>query len=324
MVPAPFDDDMDVSDDIMPEITGPGATHKQIRTFGKLLSVVAFDDQEYLIGVQIATLLKRETFNMYRSMKIKNINIQRATPEQVEFLCKCKAVRAGTHSVTLIPYESGLTFASDALRRKTGSSKHPVGKRRAAKKKTEIVEDDVEDDEDDESYDEYTPSSSSRSKPSWAVRRSARKPQWYTDYTEAAVEEETETSDFEESRRERPSSRRGATKTIAKAKKANKNRATLADLVKIIFEPAFYCDLVDDMAVQKPQPAHVPEYMVSAPEEPQTYQYPANTAPVYPQFVPFHGVTNTCATANVVPRRFQPIQTADLLPQQQHLQQPIC
>ena len=85
-------------------------THKRIRAFGTRLSVVKIEGVEYLIGVQIATLLKRETFNMYRSMKIKNINIQRATAEQVEFLCNHNAVRAGTHSVTLIPYHSGLYF----------------------------------------------------------------------------------------------------------------------------------------------------------------------------------------------------------------------
>ena len=85
-------------------------SHKRISAFGKRLSVIRLDGEEFLIGVQIASLLKRETFNMYRSMKIKNISIQRANPEQVDFLCKCNAVRTGTHSVTLIPYEAGLYF----------------------------------------------------------------------------------------------------------------------------------------------------------------------------------------------------------------------
>lgn len=85
-------------------------THTTITSFGKKLSVVYFDKQKFLIGVQIASLLKRETFNMYRSMKIKNIQIKRASPKQVDFLCECNAVRSGTHSITLIPYESGLYF----------------------------------------------------------------------------------------------------------------------------------------------------------------------------------------------------------------------
>ena len=85
-------------------------TYTTISSFGKKLSVVYFDKQKYLIGVQIASLLKRETFNMYRSMKIKNIRIKRADPKQVDYLCECNAVRPGTHSVTLIPFESGLYF----------------------------------------------------------------------------------------------------------------------------------------------------------------------------------------------------------------------
>ena len=84
--------------------------HKRMVVFGKRMSVLRLEGVDFLIGVQIATLLKRETFNMYRSMKIKNIKIQRATPEQVEFLCLNSAVRPGTHSVTLIPYDAALYF----------------------------------------------------------------------------------------------------------------------------------------------------------------------------------------------------------------------
>lgn len=88
--------------------------HTRRRLFGHLLSVVTLDDEKYLVGVQIASLLKRETFNMYRSMKIKEISIRRASPEEIDFLCKCGAVRGGTHSVTLIPFAEALYFIADA------------------------------------------------------------------------------------------------------------------------------------------------------------------------------------------------------------------
>jgi hypothetical protein len=79
-----------------------------------MLSIVTLEHEKYLVGVQIATLLKRETFNMYRSMKIKEIPIRRASPEEIDFLCKCGAVRGGTHSVTLIPLAEALYFMADA------------------------------------------------------------------------------------------------------------------------------------------------------------------------------------------------------------------
>jgi len=98
--------------------------HKRISAFGRKLSILKSDGEEFIIGVQVATLLKRETFNMYRSMKIKNIKLQRATPEQVEYLCNHNAVRSGTHSVTLIPYESGMYFIADVFYRQQNSDEN--------------------------------------------------------------------------------------------------------------------------------------------------------------------------------------------------------
>lgn len=83
---------------------------------GQSLHAVQFD-AKYVIGAQVASLLKRETFNMYRSLKIKKISIRRASPQEVSFLVKCEAVRVGTHSVTLIPHDEGLFFIADALQK---------------------------------------------------------------------------------------------------------------------------------------------------------------------------------------------------------------
>jgi len=89
--------------------------HEHTTEFGTVLSVVRVGSTErFFIGTQVAALLKRETFNMYRSMKIKRVDIQRASPEQVDFLAQVGAVKPGTHSVTLIPYQDGLYFMADA------------------------------------------------------------------------------------------------------------------------------------------------------------------------------------------------------------------
>lgn len=78
--------------------------------FGEHLSVILLSDKKFLVGVQIASLLSRETFNLYRSLKIKNVPITRASQEQIEFLTKMGAVKAGTHSVTLVAYEDAINF----------------------------------------------------------------------------------------------------------------------------------------------------------------------------------------------------------------------
>jgi len=103
-----------------------GWTHERVPHFGSRLSVVDFGGrQPFFIGTQVAALLKRETFNMYRSMKIKMVDLDRATAEQVEFLCQVGAVRAGTHSVTLIPYQEGLYFIAGTQPRTHAPASQP-------------------------------------------------------------------------------------------------------------------------------------------------------------------------------------------------------
>jgi len=87
------------------------------KLFGKQLNVIELDNKDYLIGRELAALLNRETFNMYRTMKVKRIEIRRANPEQVEYFAKVGAVRTGTHSVTLIPFADGVRFVEEALER---------------------------------------------------------------------------------------------------------------------------------------------------------------------------------------------------------------
>ena len=85
--------------------------------FHSKMSVVIFDGVHYLVGVQVARKLNRKTFNMYRCMKKKKIEIRRATQKEVDFLKGVGAVHAGTHSITLVPFKDGLCFAADVLYR---------------------------------------------------------------------------------------------------------------------------------------------------------------------------------------------------------------
>jgi len=91
--------------------------HQRQSLFGKNVSVITIEDRKYLIGVQVAKLLKRETFNLYRSMKVKGIEIIRAVSEQVEYLMRVNAVKRGTRSVTLIAYQPTVEFVESELQR---------------------------------------------------------------------------------------------------------------------------------------------------------------------------------------------------------------
>jgi hypothetical protein len=105
--------------------------HKRQRIYGKKMSVLTIDNKKYLIGVQIAHLLQRETYNLYRSMKVKNLTIARASPEQVDYLLKTNVVKPGTRSITFVPIDQGLSYINEeinkvGLRKKKDKSNSPA------------------------------------------------------------------------------------------------------------------------------------------------------------------------------------------------------
>ena len=66
--------------------------------------------KKFLIGVQVSKLLQRQTFNLYRSMKLKGIELTRASPQEIGFLLHSRSIRHNIHSVTLVPYDKGKAF----------------------------------------------------------------------------------------------------------------------------------------------------------------------------------------------------------------------
>jgi len=84
---------------------------------GKQITVVWIDDRRWMIGVQVAFLLERETYNLYRSMKVKNIEVRRATVEQIDFLLKHDIVRSGTRSITFVSLDQSISFLADELKK---------------------------------------------------------------------------------------------------------------------------------------------------------------------------------------------------------------
>ena len=86
--------------------------HASEKHHGEWLTVVLLEGNQYLIGVEVAGLLQRETYNVYRSLKMKQVPLRRALPDQIDYLTRAKIVAVGTHSVTFVPYAEGLNFIS--------------------------------------------------------------------------------------------------------------------------------------------------------------------------------------------------------------------
>ncbi len=64
------------------------------------------------IGVQLAQILQRETFNLYRSLKLCGCDVVRCDADEIEELQRLGSVRRGVHSATLVPYAAGKCIGS--------------------------------------------------------------------------------------------------------------------------------------------------------------------------------------------------------------------
>ena len=112
--------DLFAEDDVEmnPEDTTPLELQRELIAGQPLLILRQIDSKgtRYLVGVEIAKLLKQQTYNMYRSMKSKGIQLNRANQHCLSFLRHKKAVPRNTHSVTLVPYLDGIRFIFEKIR----------------------------------------------------------------------------------------------------------------------------------------------------------------------------------------------------------------
>eukprot|EP01097_Dermamoeba_algensis_P003535 TRINITY_DN2441_c0_g3_i2.p1 TRINITY_DN2441_c0_g3~~TRINITY_DN2441_c0_g3_i2.p1 ORF type:complete len:650 (-),score=114.81 TRINITY_DN2441_c0_g3_i2:90-2039(-) len=74
------------------------------------LYIPCLPEREFLIGKEVSNLLKKRTFNLYRSMKLRGIRLYKLLPEQVETLTTLNVIPTGIYSLVLVPYNDGIKF----------------------------------------------------------------------------------------------------------------------------------------------------------------------------------------------------------------------
>lgn len=67
------------------------------------ITVITYNNLEYIIGAHLSKALNRETYNFYRSLRKRQIPFRPAPYEFVDVLLKKQIIKKGTRSVTLIP-----------------------------------------------------------------------------------------------------------------------------------------------------------------------------------------------------------------------------
>lgn len=75
------------------------------------LTIIELEGSHYLIGIQLAKLIKSETSNMYRALKRMGFNTRRATPDQIHWINTLRLPLVGvTHSITFIKLQEALSY----------------------------------------------------------------------------------------------------------------------------------------------------------------------------------------------------------------------
>jgi len=90
-----------------------------LSAYDNYLAVIQIENMRYLLGVQLAKLLRRETSNLYRSLKRSGIILQRASSDQVRWINSLNLCFVQkTHSITFVPLREAIDFLTEEFRRR--------------------------------------------------------------------------------------------------------------------------------------------------------------------------------------------------------------
>lgn len=93
----------------MPAVTADIQIHRTVH-LGKKLWLISIGTEQYLVGAEICNVYRKETFNVYRSLKVRGAGMLRGTSDMVDHLIRQRVLKTGTRSVTLVPYHETLAI----------------------------------------------------------------------------------------------------------------------------------------------------------------------------------------------------------------------
>jgi hypothetical protein len=92
------------------------------RIYGKRVRVLRYLGVDYFIGVDLAGALDRETFNVYRSLKMKKIPVVRLDLPAVDVLVRSNILTRGTRSATLLPVNEVVPWLELEILKRRGAA----------------------------------------------------------------------------------------------------------------------------------------------------------------------------------------------------------
>lgn len=82
---------------------------------GHTFSVCRINGHDFLIGIQVATFLDRETHNIYRALRRRGVTVYRGTAADVEILVQARAVSSITKALSFLPMERTVAYIKQQL-----------------------------------------------------------------------------------------------------------------------------------------------------------------------------------------------------------------
>lgn len=101
----------------MGSLEGIALLHPQT-VCGKDLTVLRCLGVSYFIGVEFSRAVKKETFNIYRSLKLRGVQLVRLGLDSVVALVIADILPRGTRSATLIPVGEAIAWLEEETKKK--------------------------------------------------------------------------------------------------------------------------------------------------------------------------------------------------------------
>jgi len=111
----------------------PLVTITSLDRWDEAMVVVSIEGADYFVGAHLAEVVRRETFNLYSSLRRRNIGMRQADTGMVKLLVGKGLIFVGTTSVTLVNKSDVVEFVDDTVaenKRRKGRCRRAVKRER--------------------------------------------------------------------------------------------------------------------------------------------------------------------------------------------------
>jgi len=111
-----------------------------LERWGESVVVVSVEGVKFFVGAHLAELLRRETFNLYSSLKRRNIPVRQTDQMFLQWLVGHQLIYPGTTSVTLVGVDDVQGFVDDCVIQNEQRAAKRAGAKRERGSESEMLD----------------------------------------------------------------------------------------------------------------------------------------------------------------------------------------